>query len=143
VSPLLLSNNIYPLSEAQQATDPFAFGGLKVVPRGNGTFRKSDELWYFIEVRNPGLDAATSKPNLTMTVSIDGTATEGNKKVKMRGASAPIEAQEMKGVPGHWSVGQAMPLETFRPGDYTMKVKLVDNVLNKTYEVQESFKVVE
>lgn len=142
VSPLLISSHIYPLSEAQLPTDPFAFGGLKVVPRGNGVFRRADELWYFIEVRNPGKDAATNQPSLTMTVSIDGTNKEG-KKVKMRGASAPIEAQEMKGVTGHYSVGQAMPLETFKPGDYTMKVKLVDNVLNKTYEVQESFRVVE
>jgi GWxTD domain-containing protein len=142
VSPLLLSTHIYPLTEAQQPTDPFAFGGLKVVPRGNGTFRRADELWYFIELRNPGRDAATSAPSLTMTVSVDGTNNEG-KKVKMRGASAPIEAQEMKGVAGHYSVGQAMPLASFKPGDYTMKVKLVDNVLNKTYEVQESFRVVE
>jgi len=142
VSPLLISSHIYPLTEAQRPTDPFAFGGLKVVPRGNATFRQADELWYFIEVRNPGKDATTNLPSLTLTVSIDGTNKEG-KKVKMRGASAPIDAQEMKGVPGHYSVGQAMPLSTFKPGDYTMKVKLVDTVLNKTYEVQESFKVVE
>ena len=33
-SPLILSNNVYPLANAQHPTDPFSFGGIKVVPKG-------------------------------------------------------------------------------------------------------------
>ena len=55
ISQLILSNNIYPLTEAQKADDPFAFGGVKVVPKADRAFRPSDELWYFFELRNPGL----------------------------------------------------------------------------------------
>ena len=142
VSGLMLSTHIYPMTEAQLPTDPFAFGGLKVVPRGNSTFRKADELWYFIEARNPGIDTTTNQPKLVMTVSIDGTTTEG-KKVKMRGASQEAQAQELKGVTGHYGVGQAMPLGTFRPGNYTITIKLTDQVLSKNYELSESFRIVE
>src|SRR5207253_3227731 len=35
VSNLILSNNVYPLSEAQKPTDPFSFGGIKVVPKSD------------------------------------------------------------------------------------------------------------
>src|SRR5205807_7106367 len=51
VSPLILSNNVYALSVAQMPTDPYAFGGIKVVPKSDSTFHKSDELWYFLELR--------------------------------------------------------------------------------------------
>ncbi|HEX8408415.1 MAG TPA: GWxTD domain-containing protein, partial [Thermoanaerobaculia bacterium] len=54
-SQLILSNNVYPLSAAQKPNDPFAFGGLKVIPKADRTFRPSDELWYFVELRHPGL----------------------------------------------------------------------------------------
>jgi GWxTD domain-containing protein len=141
ISQLMLSSHIYPLTEAQAPTDPFAFGGLKVVPRGNATFHPSDELWYFMELRDPGKDA-TGQPKLTMAVTIAGVKADG-KKTKMIGPSQEVPAQELKGVPGHYGVGQAMPLATFKPGTYTMTVKLTDTVLAKTYELQEPFTIVE
>ncbi|HEY0160079.1 MAG TPA: GWxTD domain-containing protein [Thermoanaerobaculia bacterium] len=142
VSNLMLSTHIYPLTEAQLPTDPFAFGGLKVVPRGNSTFRKTDELWYFVELRNPGKDATTGQPKLTMAVSVTGKSSEG-RNVKMIGPASEVPAQELKGVPGHYGVGQAMPLATFRPGEYKLTMKLTDNVANKTWELSEPFRVVE
>lgn len=141
-SPLILTNNIYPLAEAQAPTDPYAFGGLKVVPKGDQVFRRSEDLGYFFEVRNPGLDPATNAPKLTMAVTLTGTTKEG-KPVKIRGASSPVPAQELNGVPGHWAVGQAMPLQTIKPGSYTIQLKVTDATLNKTYDLQESFRVVE
>jgi GWxTD domain-containing protein len=142
VSQLMLASQIFPLTEAQAPTDPFAFGGLKVVPRGNATFRPSEELWYFMEMRNPGKDATTGQPKVTMAVTIAGTKADG-KKTKMIGPPQEVPAQELKGVPGHYAVGQAMPLETFKPGSYTMTVKLTDVALGKTYELQEPFTIVE
>src|SRR5205085_989422 len=67
VSNLIVSNNIYPLAVAQNPNDPFAFGGLKVVPKGDKTFTKADELWYIFEVRNPGMGEA-QKPNVQVKV---------------------------------------------------------------------------
>jgi GWxTD domain-containing protein len=142
VSGLLLSTDVHPLSEAQRPTDPFAFGGLKVVPRGNATFRKSEELWYFVEMRNPGTDASTNLPKLTMAVSIVGKSNEG-RNVKMIGPASDVPAQPLNGVPGHYAVGQAMPLSTFKPGSYTISLKLTDVALGKTYELSEPFRIVE
>jgi GWxTD domain-containing protein len=141
VSPLLLSNNIYALTEAQEPTDPFAFGGLKVVPKGDATFKQSEDLWYFFEVRNPGLDTTTNAPKYTMQLTITGTTTDGKPK-KMVGPVEPVQMQELKGVAGHWAVGQALPLATFAPGDYKIALKLTDGALGKTYELVEGFRVV-
>jgi hypothetical protein len=142
VSSLMLSNNIYPLSEAQQPTDPFAFGGLKVVPKSDATFRKSDELWYFFEARNPGLDPANNLPKLSVKLSLTGTANDG-KPVKMNAPAEITPGQELKGVPGHWAVGQAMPLATFKPGSYKLAVKVTDLVSSRSWDLEGSFRIVE
>lgn len=142
ISNLLLSNNVYPLSEAQLPTDPFAFGGIQVVPKSDRTFRRSDELWYFFELRNPAIDPATSAPKLLVSLTVAGKSAEG-KNVKMAAPAEETSARELKGVAGHWAVGQAMPLETFKPGDYTLSVKVKDMTSGQTYDLKESFKIVE
>lgn len=139
VSKLILSNNIYALSVAQQPTDPFAFGGIKVVPKSDRTFKKSDELWYFIELRNPGV-GEDGKTKLQVKVDVEGTINK--KKINMSSPMQEAPAEALKGVPNHFGLGTSIPLSGFTPGDYTLKVKLLDTIKAKTYTFQEPFKVV-
>jgi GWxTD domain-containing protein len=141
VSSLILSNNVYPLSEAQKPTDPFSFGGIKVVPKSDATFATADELWYFFEARNPGLDDTTKQPKLRAKLTVEGKSTEG-KSVKYDNPPMDLEPQELKGVAGHWAVGQSIPLSGFKPGDYTMKMRITDTIKNQVYEQSQPFKVV-
>jgi len=161
VSNLILSNNVFPLSEAQKPTDPYAFGGIKVVPKSDATFSQSDELWYFFEARHPGLApsgaaAATSAtpsatdpvkkvdnamvPKLRAKLTVEGKI--DGKVVKYDNPPMDLEPQELKGVEGHWAVGQSIPLAGFKPGDYMMKMKITDTVRNQVYEQSAAFKVV-
>jgi GWxTD domain-containing protein len=142
VSSLILADNIYPLSEAQNPTDPFAFGGLKVVPRSDGVFRKTEDLTYFFEVRNPGLDETSKQPKMSMKMTITGTTTEG-KPVRLSGPAAAAPLEELKGVAGHYAVGQALPLGGFKPGVYVLGVTLTDLTSSKSWEMSGTFKVVE
>jgi GWxTD domain-containing protein len=151
VSPLILSNNVYALSEAQHATDAHAFGGLKVVPKGDRTFRPSDELWYFVELRNPGTtDAAPAAdatapagvaPKIQIKIDVEGMI--DGKKVKRPAAPREIEAIPIKGVPGHYGIGSSIPLESFKPGEYTFNVKVIDTVKKSSYNLSEKFTVVQ
>lgn len=152
ISQLLLSNNIYPLTESQKANDPYAFGGVRVVPKADKTFRSSDELWYFFELRNPGLGEPTAVPvdgsapqqlpKIQVKLDVEGTDTSG-KKVKMAAPPREAEAVAMKGVPGHYGVGNAIPLSTFKPGDYTFTIKVIDTVKKTSYTLTDKFKVVQ
>lgn len=145
ISSLILSNNVYPLPTAQKPTDPFAFGGIKVVPKGDRTFHPSDELWYFFELRNPGLNEQ-NVPSIQLKLEMTGTAidptgkTKG-KQVEMTKPPFPVDAQELKGVPGHFGVGSSIPLATIAPGDYTLKVKVTDQVKKTSYNLSEDFKI--
>jgi GWxTD domain-containing protein len=142
ISPLILSNHVYPMTTAQGPTDPYSFGGLRVVPKSDATFRASDDLWYFFELRNPGIDPASNAPKITVKLSVTGKTTQGG-DVTMTAPAEETPAQELKGVTGHWGIGQAMPLETFKPGDYTLAVKVTDMISKKAYELKGQFRIVQ
>lgn len=157
ISPLILSNNVYPLSAPQQATDPFAFGGLRVIPKADHTFRTSDELWYFVELRNPGVaepalpegqvpvsGAATGPmlPKVQVKLDVAGKDATG-KAVKMAAPPRETDAIELKGVPGHFAIGNALPPNTFKPGEYTLTIKIIDTIKKSSYTLTDKFKVVE
>ncbi|HVR42431.1 MAG TPA: GWxTD domain-containing protein [Thermoanaerobaculia bacterium] len=139
ISDLILSNNIYALSEPQRPTDPYAFGGIKVVPKGDRTFETSDELWYFFELRNPSLDE-NGLPKVQVGIDVTGEI-KGQKK-RFRLPLSEAQPQELKGVPGHWAVGSAIPLSGFQPGDYTMEMKVIDTLGKKTWNLKNTFTVV-
>lgn len=141
-SALMLSNNIYPMTEAQAPTEPFAFGGLKVVPKADKVFRTSEELWYFLELRNPGINNDTGKPRTAVKVTMAGTTADG-KKVRMAGAAQETPAEESKGMPGRYVIGSTIPLAKIKPGDYTLTVKVTDMVKNQTYDLSGDFTIVE
>lgn len=137
-SSLILSNNIFALTEAQGSTDPFAFGGMKVIPKGDRAFSQADELWYFVELRNPGLKEDGSA-GIQSKMDMEGKV--GTKTVKMGSPLQEVVAEPLKGVAGHFAVGGSIPLSGFKPGDYTLKIKLIDTVSQKTFETTATFKV--
>src|SRR5207247_2406438 len=133
VSNLILSTDIYALPKAQDATDPFAFGGLKVVPKSDASFKTGDELWYFFELRNPGLEADAKDPKVTapkimVKVAVNGTSSDG-KKVHIEAPESKVEIGSVKGVQGHYIFGQSIPAQTFKPGSYSLKLTATDAVL--------------
>lgn len=154
VSSLILSNYVQPMTEAQAPTEPFAFGGVKVVPKADKVFRPSDELWYFFELRNPGLADAIApsegtatgappeqKPKIQVKVDVEGKDAEG-KPSKRSAPPREVDAVPMKGVPGHYGIGNAIPLQSFKPGDYTITLKVIDTVRKTSYSLSDSFKIV-
>lgn len=155
VSQLILSSFVQPMSVAQAPDEPFAFGGVKVVPKADRTFRTSDELWYFFELRNPGMaDAiaptegtatgapAEQKPKVQVKVDVEGKDPEGKPLPKRSAPPREIDAVPMKGVPGHFGFGNAIPLESFKPGDYTITLKVIDTVRKASYTLSDTFKIV-
>jgi len=161
VSPLILSDNIFPLAEAQRPTDPFAFGGMKVIPKADETFHKSDELWYFFELRNPGVaepapaagtlvpitetptaPPPAARPKIQVKIDVDGVDPAGQKH-RMGAPPREVDAVEIKGVPGHYGIGSAIPLESVPAGDYTFTVKVIDTVKKASYTISGKFKVVD
>jgi len=137
VSSLMLASAIYPMTEAQRPADPYSFGGLKIVPEGDGTFYTDDELWFLVELRNPGLDPTTSLPKIQLKAEVEGSVNGKPKKLKM--PMAPMDAQQVKDTPGHFILGTSIALAKLPLSDYKISVTVIDSVLGKTYEMAGKF----
>ncbi len=129
VSRLLLADRLFALPAAQRPDEPFAFGGIKVVPRGDRTFSTAGEAWLFVVIRNPGLDPAQgpklAAPKLAVRVVIEPAGgAAGRREIPVRDA-APTA---LKGFDGQWGFGLPVQLASLSPGEYTVKLELEDLV---------------
>ncbi len=138
VSPLILSAEITPLHTTWLSDDPFTFGGLKVVPKGDATFSSDGNLWYFIELRNPGL-TAEKRPAIAVEVEISGTTAHGSFRMTLPVAEGQVAP--LKGSKDRYAIGAAIPLESFKPGQYTIRVRVTDTVMTRTYDLEKAFSV--
>jgi GWxTD domain-containing protein len=154
---LILSNNVFAMKEAQAPIEPFAYGGLKVIPKADKTFHRTDDLAYFVELRNPGVVDPTAgnstvvpvngdptpMPKLQVKLDLEGVERDGGKKIHSALPLREMPAFAVKGIPGRYGLGSDIPLQSFKPGDYTFTVKIIDTVKKTSYTVSDSFKLVE
>lgn len=141
-SRLILSDNIYELTEAAPEKAPFAFGKLKIVPKVDGAFTSKDDLNYFVEINNPGIDTATNMPKLQMGIDL---LSKGQTVSRLPLSEAAVGPLSGKPGPGHYALSDAIPLSKMsKPlpaGDYTMKMKIVDTVTKQSYTLEQNFKI--
>ncbi|MDQ6801254.1 MAG: hypothetical protein M3041_10495 [Acidobacteriota bacterium] len=125
VSRLIVSRDVYILKTAQQALDPFAFGGTKVVPKADASFRKTDEVWLFAEIRNPSL-AEDGTPHIVTKTMLEGPT-------PISGPPVPAVATPLKGVPGHYGLGNPIDVSKLAAGNYKLRVVITDLVAKQAY----------
>jgi hypothetical protein len=126
ISRIILSSDVHILPAAQAPLDPFAFGGTKVVPKPGASFKRSDEVWLFTELRNPAVDA-DGAPHVTTKVEIEGSVKS------IRGAPVAAEATPLKGVPGHFGIGSTIDVTSLPPGDYKVLLTVTDTIAKQSY----------
>jgi len=170
-SHLILSNNIYEMPEAAPVKSPFAFGKLKIVPKADLVFTNKDELGYFVEIHNPGLaeQTTTAVETVTKAVSPDTTVSQskpvvlsqqGLPKLQMKMdlldkagkvlAGAPlsdVQALPLSGQPGpgQYAIINGIPLaqlsKPLPPGEYTLRMKIIDTISKQSYNLEQKFRI--
>jgi hypothetical protein len=135
VSRLIVSRDVHLLPEAQRPLDPFAFGGTKVIPKPGASFRKTDEVWLFAELRNPSL-APDGTPHISTKVTLEGAA-------NISGPPVPAEATPLKGMPGRYGVGNPIDISRLPAGDYTLHVVFTDLVAKQSFQRQASIHILD
>lgn len=134
VSRLIVSRDVYILKTAQQPLDPFAFGGTKVVPKADASFRKTEEVWLFAELRNPSL-AEDGTPHIVTKTTLEGPT-------PVSGPPVPAVATPLKGVPGHYGVGNPIDVTKLAAGDYKLRVVITDLVAKQAYRREATLHIV-
>jgi hypothetical protein len=125
VSRLIVSRDVYILKTAQKPLDPFAFGGTKVIPKADRSFRKAEEVWIFAELRNPSL-AEDGTPHIATKTTLEGPT-------PLSGPPLSAIATPLKGVPGHYGLGNAIDVSKLAAGDYKLRVVITDLIAKQAY----------
>ena len=139
-SKLIVTNDLVELGEPAPEKTGFAFGKTKVIPTAE--FSKSDNLIFFVEVHNPGIDPTTNAPKLQ--ASLDFSGGKFKKPISRPLTEQPVAPLSGKPGPGQYAVIDSIPLgeiQNVAPGDYTLKMKIVDTVTKQSYTVEQSFKI--
>ena len=142
-SRLILSDNVYELTEAAPVKSPFAFGKLKIVPKATMQFTNKDELNYFVEVHNPPVDPTTNLPKLQMKLDL----VDAKGKTVAGAPLSDAQALPLSGAvgPGEYAIISGIPLSQMSkplpPGEYTLKMKILDTISKQSYNLEQKFKI--
>jgi len=135
ISRVIASSDVHILPAQQKPLDPFAFGGTKVVPKPRNAFRKTDEVWLFTELRNPKL-GPDGAPHVITKVEVDGPT-------KLPGKILQADASPLKGVAGHYGIGNTVDLSQLTPGDYQLRVTVTDTIAKQSFKRETTLRIVE
>jgi hypothetical protein len=134
-SSLILADLIEKVPTKSIGAGQFVIGGSKVRPRLNETFRRDEKLGIYVQLYNFRQDEATKKPNGTVAYEI----VKNGSNEKVFEFSEDVSA--LQGSSTQFTVEKLLPLKTFEPGQYTLKMKVVDKVSNKTLTPTATFTV--
>jgi VWFA-related protein len=133
-SSVVWSNQRQPLSDVLASaenkkklieSDPLVSDGQKLVPSITHVFRKDQNLYVYLEVYDPGVDAAQKKPSVAATLSF------------YRGKTKSFESQPVRLDEFAQKRAQTLPLRFQAPlsqlaaGRYTCQINIVDETGRK------------
>ena len=117
-------------------TGQFVIGSSKVRPRIDNTFRHDEKMGIYLQLYNFGPDEKTQKPS----GSVEYEVTKNGTNEKIFNFSEEIEkmpdasAQQV-------TIEKLLPLQTLKPGQYTLKMRVTDRNRNQTLTPSATFTV--
>jgi GWxTD domain-containing protein len=135
-SSLILADLIEKVPTRNIGTGQFVIGDTKVRPRLNETFDRNEKLGIYAQFYNFGPDEKTNKPNGSIQYEITKNGS---------GKAVLDYTEELTSIVGASSqqvtVEKLLPLQSLEPGQYTLKMKVVDKNRNQTLTPTANFTV--
>jgi hypothetical protein len=135
-SSIIIADLIEKVPTKSIGTGQFVIGTSKVRPRLNETFRRDEKMGIYLQLYNFSPDEKTQKPNGQIEYEV--VKNGSNKKVfefteeigKMENASST-----------QTTVEKVLPLGNMEPGQYTIRMKVLDRNRNQTLTPTATFTV--
>jgi len=129
---------------ADQESNPYVFGPMKITPSVDGKFSKKDELSVIFWIYGAQA-ASTGKPDVTIDFNFHQRLPEGEKyfnKTQPQQLNAQTLPPEFSVAAGHQLPGSlVVPLASFPAGDYRLEIKVTDKPSGKTVTQNVNFTV--
>jgi GWxTD domain-containing protein len=135
-SSLILADLIEKVPTKSIGSGQFVIGDTKVRPRLNDTFERKEKLGIYTQFYNFGPDEKTKKPNGSIQYEI-----------LKNGVEKPVldYTEEISQIPGasaqQVTVEKLLPLMSLEPGQYTLKMKVMDKNRDQVLTPTASFTV--
>jgi len=133
LSSLILADIVENLPSSQIGSGSFILGSNKVRPNVNDDFRKDRILNLWFQVYNLKLDEGTKKPSATVETLITKNGREVKREIE--------EASELSNAAAQMTLSKTVPLKDFEPGEYSVQVKVTDNLTKDVIASAEKFTV--
>jgi hypothetical protein len=135
-SSLVLADMIEKVPTRSIGTGQFVIGTSKVRPRVNDKFSREEKMGIYFKVYNLGADEKTQKPN----GQIEYEVTKNGSNEKIFDFTEDIAALPNASA-SQVTVEKLLPLKTLAPGQYTLKVKVIDKNKNQTLTPSAQFTI--
>lgn len=135
LSSLILADLVEPLPPTQVGSGPFILGSNKVRPSVTSEFQRTrdKELKMWFQVYNLKLDEGTKKPSAT----VEMVFTKNNQEVKR----VVEQSSEVSNAAAQMTVVKSLPLSDFEPGQYSVQVRVTDNLTKDVIASRDNFTV--
>ncbi|HUS08306.1 MAG TPA: GWxTD domain-containing protein [Bryobacteraceae bacterium] len=135
-SSIIIADLIEKVPTKSIGTGQFVIGTSKVRPRLNETFRRDEKLGFYVQLYNFGPDEKTQKPNGQIEYEVIKTGS--NKKVfEFTEEIGKIDNASSNQI----TVEKVLPLGSLEPGQYTIRMKVLDRNRNQTLTPSATFTV--
>jgi GWxTD domain-containing protein len=136
-STIILANSVAHATATSDQLQQYVIGDLRIVPNVNAEYVPGQNLIPYIQVYNVAIDQTSLQPSMevTFTIKKDGKVIDEYKDL----AGKFVELFSEKRIVLLGSI----PLTTAVPGKYTLEVKVLDNISNRTISTSTDFKVKE
>jgi GWxTD domain-containing protein len=134
-SSVILADLIEKVPTKSIGSGQFVIGGSKVRPRLSETFKRDEKLGIYLQLYNFQQDEQTHKPSGSIEYEI--VKNGSNEKV----FEFTEDVNTLPGSATQLTVEKLLPLKTFEPGSYTLRMKVVDKLADKTLTPVATFTV--
>jgi len=135
-SSLILADVLEKVPTRSIGTGQFVIGTSKVRPRMGETFRRDEKLGIYLQIYNFQADQATKKPD----GSIEYEILKAGSNEKVLEFTEDVNTLE-GGAASQMVIQKLLPLQSLAPGQYTLKIKVVDKKRNQTLTPTATFTV--
>jgi len=146
-SSVIIAKAVEPVATppADQESNPYVFGPMRLVPSVDGKFPKSGELSVFFWIYG-AKEAATGKPDVVVDFRFHQRLAEGEKYFN-RTEPQPLNAEtlppQFSTAAGHQLLSTlGIPLSSFPAGDYRLEIKVTDKPSGRELTQSVNFSVV-
>jgi GWxTD domain-containing protein len=134
-SSLILADILEKVPTKSIGTGQFVIGTSKVRPRVGETFKREEKLGIYLQLYNFEADEKTKKPDGTVEYVI----TKNGSNEKVFEFSEPVSG--LSGGASQIVIEKLLPLQGMEPGQYTLRMKVVDKKRNQTLTPSATFTV--